>query len=235
MANLIQAPQRGIISSSMGPLSQAWKDKNLAKIGKIYKQSSINQLIFATGMFCLIWLNFSDGILTFHLQKGYLDAKWVFFFVGLYRIIDMGTGVNAQILATSTLWKFEFYTGTILLILTLPLTYFFTKSSLGILGPPIASLISFTVYNGIRYWFLLYRYKLQPFTIKTLYTICLSLVCYFICYFIYREQQGFWWMVLRSITFLTIYIYGMLQLQLSSDVIPVWNTLLKKSGLKKEA
>jgi O-antigen/teichoic acid export membrane protein len=109
MASLIQAPQRGIISSSIAALSKAWKDKDMKRISRIYSQSSINQLIFAVGMFSLIWLNFSDGIFTFHLKSGYLDAKWVFFFIGLMRIIDMGTGVNSQIIATSTLWKFEVF------------------------------------------------------------------------------------------------------------------------------
>lgn len=235
MASLIQAPQRGILASSVGPLSQAWKDKNMAKIDRIYKQSSINQLIFAAGMFALIWLNFTDGILTFGLQKGYLDAKWVFFFVGIYRIVDMGTGVNSQIIGTSTQWRFEFFTGIILILLTLPLTYILTKSPLEILGPPIASLISFVIYNAIRYWFLLYKFKLQPFTIKTLYTLLLAIFTYFVCWFLFRQQQGFWWMVLRSTVFLSIYIFGMLKLDLSSDVLPVWNTLLKKIGIKKGA
>jgi O-antigen/teichoic acid export membrane protein len=235
MASIIQAPQRGIIASSIGPLSQAWKDKDMGKISKIYKQSSINQLIFAAGMFALIWLNFTDGILTFNLQKGYLDAKWVFFFVGMYRILDMGTGVNAQIIATSTLWRFEFYTGTILLALTLPLTYFFTKSSLGILGPPIATLIAFFVYNSIRYWLLLKRYRLQPFTIKTAYTILLATVVYLICWLLFSHKQGFGSMILRSTTFITLYVYGIVALNLSSDIKPVWQTLLKKTGIKKEA
>src|SRR6185436_7012022 len=77
MASLIQAPQRGIISSSIASLSQAWKDNDLGRINRIYKHSSINQLIFAAGMFALIWLNFQDGVFTFRLQKGYLDAKWI--------------------------------------------------------------------------------------------------------------------------------------------------------------
>ena len=123
IASLIQAPQRGIISSSMGALSQAWKDKDMKKISRIYHSSSINQLIFSVGMFALIWLNFSDGVFTFHLQAGYIDAKWVFFFIGLMRIVDMGTGVNSQIIGTSTFWRFDFLTGIILLTLTLPLNY----------------------------------------------------------------------------------------------------------------
>jgi hypothetical protein len=101
-------------------------------------------------MFALIWLNFSDGVFTFKMQTGYLDARWIFFYIGLYRIIDMGTGVNSQIIGTSTRWRFDFFTGLILLLLTLPLNYALTKYYLGILGPAVANLISFTVYNSLK-------------------------------------------------------------------------------------
>lgn len=230
MASLIQAPQRGIVSASIAALSQAWKDKNLDKINQIYKQSSINQLIFACGMFALIWLNFTDGIVTFNLQAAYLDARWVFFFIGLYRIIDMGTGVNAQIIATSTLWRFEFYTGTLLLLITLPLTYVLTKFYLGILGPPIASLISFCIYNGIRYVFLYRKFKLQPFTHATWKTMLLAAGCYLLCYVPFHDKQGLGWMILRSTLFIALYGTGVFYGQLSSDVKPVWITLRKRLG-----
>jgi O-antigen/teichoic acid export membrane protein len=233
IGSLIQAPQRGIISSSLAALSQAWKDKDMPRIARIYKQSSINQLIFAVGMFSLIWLNFSDAVFTFHMQKKYIDARWVFFFIGLYRIIDMGTGVNSQIIGTSTRWKFEFYTGILLLFLTLPLNYILTKYYYGILGPPIANLFAFTLYNAIRYNYLQKKFKLQPFTKQTGYTILLGLGAFFICYFLFNNYSGFTGIFIRSICFIILYVSGTLILKLSADVLPVWNTFLKKLGIKK--
>jgi O-antigen/teichoic acid export membrane protein len=234
MASLIQAPQRGIIASSIGPLSQAWKDKDLQKINTIYRQSSINQLIFSVGIFALVWLNFTDAISTFKLQAAYLDAKWVFFFIGLYRIVDMGTGVNSQIIGTSTLWRFEFFTGIVLLLLTLPLTYTLTKSSLHIVGPAVASLISFSIYNAVRCVFLYKKFGLLPFTNKTIYTIVLGLVAYGICWLLLHNMHGFFAMVVRSLLFLLLFIWGTVYLQLSADVLPVWKTLLKKLGIKQQ-
>ena len=233
MASLIQAPQRGIISSSIAALSQAWKDKDYGRILRIYKQSSINQLIFAVGMFALIWLNFSDGVFTFHLQDGYLNARWIFFFIGLMRIVDMGTGVNAQIIATSTLWKFEFYTGVTLLLFTLPLNYILTKYYYGAVGPAIANLFTFTIYNAFRFWYLKKKFNMQPFTKASFYAILLGIVAFYICYSLFNQYTGFWWLVIRSSCFLVIYISGTLWLKLSSDIIPVWKSLQKKAGIKK--
>ena len=233
MASLIQAPQRGIISSSIAALSKAWKDKDQNRILNIYRQSSINQLIFAVGMFSLIWLNFEDGIFTFHLQSGYIDAKWIFFFIGLMRIVDMGTGVNAQIISTSTLWKFEFYTGIILLSLTLPMNYILTKYYFDVMGPAIANLFSFTIYNLIRFWYLKKKFNMQPFTLKSLYTIILGIVSFYVCFYLFDSYHGFIWLVIRSTCFIGLYGCGTILLKLSSDIIPVWNSFQKRLGMNK--
>ncbi len=233
LASLIQAPQRGIISSSLSSLSKAWKDKDMKKIDRIYHSSSINQLIFSIGMFSLIWLNFTDAVFTFHLQSGYLDAKWIFFFIGLMRIVDMGTGVNTQIIGTSTLWRFDFITGIILLALTLPMNYILTKYYFGVVGPAISNLISFSIYNAIRYWFLISKFKLQPFTIKTALTIMLGIVCFFACYFLFQEFHGFAGLFIKSIAFIILYGAGTIMLKLSPDTLPVLNSLLMRLGIKK--
>jgi len=231
LSGLIQAPQRGIISASVGPLSRAWKDKDMNKIDKIYHSSSINQLLFSTGMFLLIWLNFSDAVFSFHLQPGYIAAKWIFFYIGLMRIVDMGTGLNSQIIATSTLWRFDFITGMILLTLTLPLNYILTKYYYGVQGPAISNLITFSIYNVIRYWFLLKKFKLQPFTMKTAYTILLGAAAYFACHFLFEDMTGFPGLVIRSIAFIVLYGAGAFALKLSPDLVPVLNTMKKKMGM----
>lgn len=233
IASLIQAPQRGIISSSIAALSKAWKDKDMKRIDRIYHSSSINQLIFSVGMFSLIWLNFSDAVFSFKLQSGYIDAKWVFFYIGLMRIIDMGTGVSSQIINTSTRWRFDFFTGIILLSLTLPLNYIFTKYYFGVMGPAIANLITFTIYNTIRYLFLIKKFNLQPFTLKTFYTLLLGAAAFYICYFTFINLHGFIGMVCRSSLFMLIFISGSFLLKLSPDIVPVWQVIQKRLGIKK--
>jgi O-antigen/teichoic acid export membrane protein len=230
MTSIMQAPQRGIIAASLAPLSQAWKDKDFKKINLIYHRSSINQLIFSAAIFLLIWLNFRDGISTFHLQKNYLDARYVFLLLGFNCMIDMGTGLNSQIIGTSTFWRFDFITGIILLSVTFPLTYILVKTT-GIIGPAIANLFSFSVYNVIRYIFLLRKFKMQPFDRKTLYTIILATADFVICHYLFASRQGIVWIAARSITFMAIYLAATIYFELSPDVLPVWQTVKKRIGI----
>jgi O-antigen/teichoic acid export membrane protein len=230
LTSLIQAPQRSIIAASVAHLSQAWKDKNYEKIKLIYQRSSINQLIFSVGMFCMVLLNYNNAIDSLNLQQDYKVAFNVFLFMGLMRIIDMGTGVSGQIIGTSTFWRFDFITGIILLVLTLPLTWVLTKK-LGLVGPAVANLIAFTIYNFIRYLFLLRKFNMQPFTIKSLLAIVLALACYGICYFLLNDKPGIQWLAIRSLLFIGLFFAGTYWLNLTPDLKIVLGNLKKRIGI----
>ncbi len=233
IATMIQAPQRGIIAASIIHLSTAWKEKNLPLIQKIYQRSSINQLIFACGLYSLVVLSFTDAVSTFQLKGTYLDAYYVVILLGLTKVIDMGTGVNSQIIATSTYWRFELVSGILLLCSILPLSYILTVK-FGIVGTAAAQLISITCYNLIRIIFLWKKFRLFPFTIHTLQTLLLAGACYSACHFAFMNIHGWGGMFLRSILFIAIYACGALYMKLSPDIPPVIKALKKRLGIKAE-
>ncbi|HZH95189.1 MAG TPA: polysaccharide biosynthesis C-terminal domain-containing protein, partial [Flavisolibacter sp.] len=230
IASLIQAPQRAVVSASLGPLSQAWKEKDYKKINTIYQRSSINLLLFSTAMFCLIWMNFDYGVATFGLKPVYLEAKYAFLFIGLTRVIDLGTGVNAQIIGTSTFWRFEFGTGLLLLALTLPMNYFLTRQ-LGLVGPAVSNLIAFTIYNAIRYFFLWKKLGMQPFNLKSLQTLLMVLGLFAVCYYSFHGLKGLTGIIIRSSIFSALFIAGTIALKLSPDIEPLWQTTKKRLRL----
>jgi O-antigen/teichoic acid export membrane protein len=230
VSGLVQAPQRGAVAASVPVLSKAWKDKDYSKILLIYQRSGINLLIASLGIFLLIWLNYIDAINTFQLKAGYLDSKWIFFFLGLARIIDLGTGVNSQIIGTSIYWRFEFLSGVVLLSLAIPLNYLLVKE-FGIVGAGYSNLIAFSVYNIIRIIFLQRKFNMHPFTIKTVYAVLLALVGYGICYYLFSELHGFWAMVLKSIVFIALYGGSVIYFNLSPDVLPVWKNVRRRTGI----
>ncbi len=232
MASIIQAPQRGVIAASITHLSKAWKDKNRGLLQRVYQRSSINLLIFAAGIYLLILLNYREAIYTFQLQDSYLAGFNVFVLIGLTRVIDMGTGVNGQIISTSTYWKFELISGVILLALMLPLTLFLTKRY-DILGPAYSSLISISIYNLIRIAFLWRKFKLFPFTKESIYTVLLAAACFAICHFAFLSLHGFGGLVIRSVAFIVLYSTGVIYFNLSPDLGPVWQTVQKRLGLKR--
>jgi O-antigen/teichoic acid export membrane protein len=143
----------------------------------------------------------------------------------------MGTGVNSQIIGTSTYWRFEFLSGVILLLLMLPLNYFLTRR-FDIIGTALAGFISITIYNVIRIIFLWKKFNLIPFSVQSLYTILLAGACFAICYFSFQNIHGLSGLFLRSIVFSILYGAGAIYLKLSPDIIPVWTSIKKRMGIK---
>jgi O-antigen/teichoic acid export membrane protein len=180
----------------------------------------------------MIWLSYEDAVRVFNLKPAYLDSVWVFFFVGLAKIVDLGTGVNSQIINTSVHWRFEFVSGMILLTLAIPLNYFLVKE-FGIIGAAYAHLISFSVYNAIRIIFLKRKFNMQPFSIKTAYAIMLAFTAYAICYYSFSNLHDFMGILIKSIVFLVLYGGSVIYFNLSPDVLPVWKIIQTKTGIKK--
>lgn len=220
MVSVLQAPFRSIVAITIPILSRAWKNKDFETITRIYKRSSINLLTFALLIFFCIWLNFTDGILFFGINPDYLEGRWVFFLLGIVTIIEMGTGVNGQIIGTSTFWRFELWTSLLLTALIIPLSYTLTVGY-GIIGPAIANLVSFTIYNFVRYWFLWKKFKMQPFTLKTLEVIFIAVVSYLISYILFVNNHGISGIIGRTFIFMILFLGTVYLRNITPDIIPL--------------
>ncbi|MEO5944064.1 MAG: hypothetical protein ABIP30_15995 [Ferruginibacter sp.] len=227
MVSVLQAPARSVIAITIPILSRSWKNKDHKEIERIYKRSSINLLSFSLFIFFCIWLNFTNAISFFGINPEYLEGKWVFFILGMVTIIEMGTGVNGQIIGTSTYWRVELWTSLLLTVLIIPLSYYLTVRY-GIIGPAIANLVSFSIYNYTRYLFLWKKFHLQPFSIKTAEVIIIATVAYLIAYFTFIRFDGliamFGSTLLFAILFLPLFYYR----NISPDVKPVVKNILRK-------
>jgi len=231
LSSLLMAPNRSLISITIPLLSRAWKDKDFPEINRIYKRSSINLLLFALFAFCCIMLNYTHAILYFKLNPEYLQGVWVFALLGIQAVIELGTGINAQIIGTSNHWRFELFTGLLLATLIIPLSYILTVRY-GLIGPAIANLVSLTIYNGIRYWFLLRKFNMQPFSKKTLEIVVIAILCFAASYFAFHNLQGLMGLVLRTLLFAVCFIGLALYRNISPDVMPVARNIAKRFGVK---
>ncbi len=230
IATVVQVPQRSMVAIATPYMAQAWKDMNYPEIQRIYFRSSINLLIISLFIFFNIWLNLSDGYKLFNLDKAYEAGKYVVFILGISKIIDMGTGVNSQLLYTSPSWRFEFYANIMLAIIALPLNYFLVRHY-GILGAAFSWLISDTIYNAIRIVFIKKKYNMQPFTIKTILAIVSAIVVYLSVYFLTKNFSGWSGMIGKSIIFSSLFIVTVYYLNLTPDFLPIIQSI--KAKLKR--
>jgi O-antigen/teichoic acid export membrane protein len=99
--------------------------------------------------------------------------------MGLAKLIDLGTGVNGQIITTSTNWRFDFFTNVLLTLIAFPLNFFLIKQ-FGIIGAAYSNLIAIFVYNVVRFSFIYKKYGWQPYSFAHIRILITGIVVYFI-------------------------------------------------------
>jgi peptidoglycan biosynthesis protein MviN/MurJ (putative lipid II flippase) len=121
-----------------------------------------------------------------------------------------------MVINTSTYWKFDFYSGIILLALRLPLTYFLIKN-FGIIGSAFAELAAYSTYNFIRFEFLRRKFRMQPFNSKTIYAILLGIITYGISYLLFNQLLGWLGIILRTIVFSALFSLSIIYWKITPD------------------
>jgi len=223
----IQVPQRGILAAVLPVLSNSWKSKNYNEIRRIYSRTSINLLLLALLIFFNIWINIHDLFTVAKINIDYEAGTFVILILGISKIIDAGTGVNSQIIGTSNLWKFEVFTGIMLLAVSIPLNYFLVKR-FGINGSAISNLIAFGLYNIVRLVFIWVKFKMQPFSIKTLYAIISALLIYAACFFLFRNLNNLLGIIIRSFFFTSAFVLSIFILKLTPDAFQLLDLAKEK-------
>nr|MDA3882774.1 polysaccharide biosynthesis C-terminal domain-containing protein [Bacteroidales bacterium] len=222
--SLIAMPSRPLLKISGTLVADAWKKNDLQTIKDIYYKSCLNQLIIGGFLFLGIWANI-DNILII-LGDDYADAKWVIFFIGLGYLVDMATGANGHVIGLSKYYRVNLVFIGILIALTITLMYLLIPLW-GIVGAAIAIAASLLINNLMRYLFLLWKYKMQPFNWKFLVVIGFYILVYFILLMI-PELTLLLDVILRGSLIVIISFVFILAFPVSRDLRNIIRKIVKK-------
>jgi O-antigen/teichoic acid export membrane protein len=224
-------PFRSIVAISTPILAESWKNKNIANIYHIYSRSTITLLLAGILLFGIIWLNLHN--LEAFLPEKYKIASGLIFVMSISKLIDLGTGLNGHVLAYSNYRLVEFYTNLFFTIVAIPLNAILIKNY-GLMGAAVGSMISLTLYNLVRFVYVWYRFKLQPFTHKNLLLIGAGIISITAIYFIPHINNLYIDTIMRTICFSGLFMGLCIALRISPDINHVvWGNIVKLSGRLK--
>ncbi|MCF8463869.1 MAG: polysaccharide biosynthesis C-terminal domain-containing protein [Flavobacteriales bacterium] len=212
---LINIPRNAINNVSLSVVSDAWKREDRAAIQTVYAKTSINQLLIGILIFAGIWAN--EANIFRMLPAEYADGKWVLFFVGVGKLMDVGFGINSGIISTSSVFRFDTYANVILLVVTVVLNLIFIPAY-GIAGAAAATSISLASFNISKYIFLKMKFGFDPFSWKSMVTILLGLIAYAASLLLPEQSNFIVDIILRSSIILLVYLPISLAFKLSEDV-----------------
>lgn len=225
VVTLMEVPQRSINAISIPILAESWKEKNLENISHVYSRSVTNLLIIGLTMFALILLNVHN--LAIYMGKNYAGIETVVFFIGIGKLVDLGTGANTQIIGTSNYWKVDFITNVIYTIVALPLNYILI-SHFGLMGAAYSTVISLCFYNFMRFGFLWYKFGFQPYRWKELLSVALAVIAGYITFQIPYFSNIVVDTVIRTLVFCSLFFPGVYFAGISTEV----NQLIRKYALQ---
>lgn len=227
IAAVIEIPKRSISQVVIPIVSQANKDEDIPKLKELYQKTSLNQLIIGGLIFLGIWCNIDNIFKLIPNGEIYSPGKWVVFYIGLSKLFDMATGVNQEIVGTSKYYKIDLLFYIFLAVVGI-ITNVILIPKYGITGAAIASAISIFLFNSIRFLFLLYVFKIQPFSFSTLKVLSVFILTFLISYLISPFHNFILDIFLRSLLIIILFGGLVLLMNVSEDVKKVVQTLLNR-------
>lgn len=230
IASFIEMPTRAIFQIVTPFASEALKNNDMKLIDSLYKRISINQFIIAGILFLLIWLNADNIFRLMPNGKIYESGKYVLLFIGLAKVFDALTGINAIILGNSKYYYYTLFFIFFLAILTVANNLFLIPLY-GISGSALATFISIFLYNLILIVFVKIKLGVQPFTMKTISAFLVLGISYLISAVIPEFENLFIDAVIRSAVFLFAATISVLFFKISDDLNNTVKAGMKKLGL----
>lgn len=161
IGNVIEMPRRAL-SMIAGPMiADYWSKNDLPEINKLYKKSALNSLLIGGLFFILIWINLDA--LFFLMPNGeiFMAGKSIVLFIGLARVIDMGFGMNDEIIINSKYYRFNLMATVVLGISSFGLNAYLIPRY-GLDGAAIGTFLALLIHNLMKLIFLYKYFNFSP-------------------------------------------------------------------------
>ncbi len=212
--SVIQIPARSILRVSSSVIADSWRRHDLDNIRDVYHKTCLNQFIIGILFLMGIWVNI-DEVMSL-LPSEYAEGKYVIILMSLGYLIDMATGANGIIIATSNYFRYDTYFMFLLLIVTV-----FTNMLLipiyGIVGAALASCITYFVFNFLRYLFIWKKFDMQPYDSSFLKVAAISGICFLCAYLIPQTGNSYLTILIKGAALTILFTAMIYRSNIASD------------------
>jgi O-antigen/teichoic acid export membrane protein len=226
--SLFTIPLMSVFSIANPIISDASDRGDDKEIQNIYKKSSITLMVVGFLLFLLIWTSIDDVFGLMSKGDVYAQGKIVILFLAIAKIVDMSTSVNGAIIAHSKYFRFNLYALLLLGIVNVFANYFFIKS-MNINGAALATLSSLTLYNAVKGIYVWKKFKMQPFTGKSLILLGIGAFVFLISLQLtYDFSNAFLAIIIKSIIVGGMFSVLVYVFNISPDINQLIINLIKK-------
>jgi O-antigen/teichoic acid export membrane protein len=170
IATVISVPSRAMHQIAYPITAKLMAENKHDELNDFYKKTSITLQIVGGFVFVGILVNVKQMYLL--LPPEYSKGLFTVFVIGFSKYLDVILGNNNSIIFNSKYYKAVLFLGLLLAGIQVLLNLYFIPAML-IDGAALATLISIALYSLAKLLFVVFRMKLFPFTLKTLYSFAI--------------------------------------------------------------
>ncbi len=175
IGSIIGVPAAAIMAIGGPVISQALKNNDREQVQSVYSRSSdiltIAGIFLTAGLSVIVFDLFSimhEGEKL--IQNG---AIFVVACIASVKLFDMITSINGHIISFSDFFKYNLYFLSLLAVLNIILNFIFIPK-LGIKGAALSTLISLSLFNVLKLFFIKKYMKYWPFSWRTLLIVLIG-------------------------------------------------------------
>lgn len=228
IATVISVPARAMHQIAYPITAKLMNDGKMDELNDFYKKTSITLQIVGGLVFVGILVNIRQVYLL--LPAAYSQGIFTVFVIGFSKYLDLILGNNNSIIFNSKYYKAVLFLGLALAGIQVVLNLYLIPLML-IDGAALATLISIALYSLAKLLFVVFRMKLFPFTVKTLYSFGILIVTFGLFYFWDFDFHPVVNIALKSVLVTGLYVVVNYKLRLSEDFNRVVDAVLKKVRL----
>lgn len=216
IAAVIEFPGRAMFQIISPLIAQAINKKDDETLLRLLKKSANNLLLLSGLLFLLINLNLNDFYTWVNLGD-YTVALEVVLIVSIGKLFTMSMGCLNNIITNSKYYPYVFWFSTTSAILAVILNLYLIKSH-GIIGAAYATLIVIFLINFLKILLVQLGFKINPYGKKTLLTLVIIVLSYFVISNITFDFDPFVSLVLRSLLIGVVFSFLAYLFGLTGDI-----------------
>ena len=225
IASVVEAPGRAMQQIIQPLTSKALQENNTDEVAKLYKRSSINLLLICGLLFLLINCNVEE-LYKILPNSNYAQGVYIVLMISIAKLYTMFLGNNGAIISNSKYYK---------ILLPYGIAMAFSVSYLNHLlidvfdmnGAALSTLIVILVFNTLKILYVKKKFKMLPFTSKTIHLVAVLIVLFGSFYFWNFSFHPIVNIGLKSILIVLTYIYVVKITAISNEVNAVLSKYLK--------
>jgi O-antigen/teichoic acid export membrane protein len=170
---IILIPARSLYRIMSGIVAEAFKNDDLREIGALYRKSCNSQMTI--GLLLYIGIVANIGNIMTLLPPAYAEGKNVILVLSLGYLVEMATGINQVIIANSKYYRFDAFFVFLMVGLVVGANLIFIPLY-GITGSAIATAVTVSANNLLRFLFLKIKYGMQPYDFNSLKLLLIAAI-----------------------------------------------------------